>query len=164
MDISLDQTRFSLASMTLDAAGITIIGCQDLSCKEQLETEPMYGNGSIVIGRTIGKLSGTGSLTMLPEEADSLVQQLGPGFGTVYWQLGATFLEVQGSGIYAVSASRVRISSKELKPGEPGGSKGSTIPFELTIDDPINWNGVTIIQLLTQGVISFSAFGLNVSI
>lgn len=166
MQLSLDANRFSLASLNLDCAGVKIIGCQDFTCKEELDSETVYGNGSVSLGSTVGKHSGTGSITLLPEEADSVVQRIGPAFGTVYWSLGATFLELQGGGIYVVTCTRVKLKSKELKPGEAGGAKATTIPMDLVIHDPINWNGYTIVDMLPmiQGGSSFGSFGLSISL
>lgn len=143
---STDQSRLGLASAEADFGGVQLRGIQSLSISDSLDTDPMYGNGSTSIGAPVGMHKAEGQLVTIPEEADSCLQSLGNAFGRVLGSIGLTMAEPDGSGIYSVQLNRVKITKVELNPGEAGGQKGATKTISFIVLDPVDWNGISIIE------------------
>jgi hypothetical protein len=158
---SLDQNRFSFASAELDFGGFKVISVNDLVFKEESPQPEEYGNGPLPVGRVQGQYKGSGDCTILLVEYNDLIQRLGGGFSGKNFNVGATYMELQGDGIMIVDVRGARIVSHELANSE---GKASRMKLSFSIVTPILFNGVGILGT-SNGVGSIGAsFGASVGI
>lgn len=153
MRFSSDDTRLTMASLSLSAGGLVILGIQKLSFTDELSGDPIYGNDSVSVGLPAGQHKAEGSLALLAEVADSLRQSMGPNWMRIPTVASATFFEPLGAGLINYTATRVYLRKIEMDAGKPGGSDPEVETFGLVILDPINWNGA-------PGVVSSATFGI----
>lgn len=140
MRFSSDDTRLSLASLTLFCADTNLRGVQELSLTDELSGDPVYGNDSNAVGLPAGQHKGEGTIGLLNEVAEQMRQNMGPNWGRVPWTASASLYEPFGAGLIIYTATRVYIRKAEGKFGKPGGSDPNIETFGLVILDPINWN------------------------
>lgn len=146
MSWNSDQSRLSLANAAADFNGIVMRGLQNIDIDEQVDSEAVYGNGSVSLGATDGKHSCTLKFSTIPEEADNIVQGLGPAFSRVLGSVGITMTNSVTFENYEIVLTRVKITKKSAKLGDAGGQKPSMVDFECMVMDPVQWNGVDIID------------------
>lgn len=160
---SPDQSRLSLANAAADFSGVTLRALQNVEIDEEVKSEPVYGNGSVSIGAPDGMHSATLKFDTIPEEADNVIQVLGPGFSRVFGQVGVTMQNSVTYDLYDIVMTRVRIIKIGAKLGKAGGSDPSLVSVECQVFDPVIWNGVNIIDNLNgSGGASLGAFSLTV--
>jgi hypothetical protein len=151
MSWNSDQSRLSLANAEADFAGVTMRALQNFEIDEEVAADPVYGNGSVSIGAPDGMHKCTLKFDTIPEEADNLVQKLGSGFSRVLGSVGVTMQNTVSFNFYDIVMTRVRILKKSAKLGKAGGQDPSLITFECMVLDPVQWNGVDIIDNLNGG-------------
>jgi hypothetical protein len=138
---SVDQNRFSLASAELDFNGTKIIGASSPTFSEELPDVMEYGNSNLPVGRVTGQWKGSGEIDLLLVEFDQLVQSLGTGFGQVNFNIGCTYMEVAGDGIYSLQITGCRINKID---GSNEVGKGSRVKCAFNYTQPAQWNGAAI--------------------
>jgi hypothetical protein len=143
---SSDQSRLSLASAEADFSGTTMRGLQSITISEEMSADPMYGNGSVSIGAPIGTHKAELTFKTIPEEADNILQSLGPAATRVLGSVGITMAEPNGANPYLINLTNVRILKMEADLGEAGGQKGSMKTFTCAVYDPVDWNGIGLIE------------------
>lgn len=164
MQWSLNTTRFSLSSLKLSVLGVSVFGVQANKLTEKLEGEMMFGNGPVGIGKVIGKLSSDIELGLIPEMVDTLKQTVGIGYAEIPWSFVASYYEpANPAGIYTVSNDSIWMTEDGLDAAREGAIQ--TLKF--TGQSPMNWNGVTAIDMAARasdpgsiGAI-FASFGLS---
>ncbi len=144
MFFSSQQARFSGASIEGDWQGVTLFGIQSIEITDELDGEPMMGNGSVAIGMPAGSHKASITLETIPEEADALLQRLGNNFSQIPGSVGLSMSEPFGAGVYLVEVTGIYIRSCSFK-AESGGQKGSTKTITGTVLNPVNWNGLRIV-------------------
>lgn len=160
MRFSSDDTRLTLASLTMFCAGTNLRGIQDVGFTDELSGDPIYGNDSISVGMPAGQHKGEGTLGLLTEVADTMRSNMGPNWGRTPWTISVSLYEPLGAGLVTYNATRVYLRKLDAKFGKPGGSDPVVETFGLVILDPIDWNGNPIAvsnggASLTGLVISF---------
>lgn len=158
---ALDQNRFSFASAELDFAGTRVVSVNDLSFKEESPQPEEYGNGPLPVGRVQGNYKGSADCTILLIEYNELIQKLGSGFSKKNFNLGATYMELEGDGIFLVQVMGCRITNQELVNSE---GKASRMKLSFNFVTPIQYNGQGILQSQnSQGTLGVSV-GASISV
>lgn len=154
MIFSLDQNRWSLASAEIDVAGDKMLGVQSLAPKEELTPTDVYGNGPVPVGRTRGIYKGSAELSILLVEFRAIIQKLGNGFGEKTFNIGATYIEINGDGVMPIEITGCRIATPDLSDTNDG--KATVVKVGLSIITPIFWDGLQIINV-NNGVATIGA-------
>ncbi len=144
-----DQSMLSLANAEADFAGVTMRALQNFEIDEEVAADPLYGNGSVALGAPDGMHKCTLKFDTIPEEADNIKQQLGNGFSRVLGAVGVTMQNSITFAFYDIVMTRVRIMKIGAKLGKAGGQDASLFTIECMVLDPVQWNGVDIIDNLT---------------
>lgn len=134
-----DQDRISGATLEGDWNGAVFRGMQKLEVSDEVSRDPMYGNDSIAIGMPVGSVKGEITFETIPEEADEVLNALGPEFYKIPGTVG--FSCMRANGLYLVQLTRVYLNKQQIT-FEGGGQKGSTGTLTGIILDPIDWNGL----------------------
>ncbi len=140
-----DDFRDSLQSMEADWAGTTLRGLQSLKAGDKLKRDRQYGNGSISIGLPAGTHEGDLEIVTIPGEFDNLAANLGNDMTQIPGTVGVAFRRPNGT-IYTVNLTRVYLNEVNLEAGKAGGSDPSLITIPAYVLDPIDWNGLRMIQ------------------
>lgn len=143
---SSDQTRFSLASVEIDVLGTIIRGVQKWTLTDEVSGDPMYGNSSVSIGLPAGQHKAEGAMGLIPEMSDDLRRALGDQWSQVPSTIGITLFEQFGGAPLTYNVTRAYFRKWEGDFGEPGGSKGATENYTITILEPIDLNGLSSIR------------------
>jgi hypothetical protein len=165
MFFSLDQNRWSLAGSELFFGSTKILGCSELTVDEELAGDPVYGNGPTAVGQVLGQHKGTGSFTLLLSEANQMMRDLGPGWGTVPFVLSQMFVEIEGDGIFNLSVFGSRL--RKISLGQTNDPKAAAPKFDFNMTRPVDWNGHSIIDLSNSTVgfaDAFGSFGVNITL
>ncbi|MFT3773011.1 MAG: hypothetical protein QM820_47110 [Minicystis sp.] len=141
MIYSVDQNRFSLASAELDFNGVRILGASSPSFSEELPDNMEYGTGNLPVGRVTGQWKGSGEIDLLLVEFDQLAQSLGDGFGQANFNVGCTYLEIAGDGIFSLQFTGCRINKID---GSNEAGKASRVKVAFNYTQPATWNGFRI--------------------
>ena len=153
---SLNQTRYSLTSLSLAVGGGHVVGTQMTKIGEELGGDLMYGNSPIAMGKVIGQLKGSAQIGIIPEEADELFGRIGLGFGEVPIGLSASLVEIYGAGIYTVSCDTCWLTKPDLDIAKDG----AVITIDLTLASPVSWNGNTILDMAARGITPLGLAGV----
>jgi hypothetical protein len=149
MQWSSAQSRLSLASGEIDIAGVTCRGIQSMDITDEVSADPMYGNAPTAIGAPVGTHKAEITMGTIPEEGDNLLQQLA-AMGVVATRAlasaGVTMSEPNGASPYLIQATNMKLLKVQAKLGEAGGQKGSTMEFTFACYDPVNWNGIQLVE------------------
>jgi hypothetical protein len=157
---SLNSNRWSFASGDIYLDGRRYFGLQNISPKESVKKDPVYGNGRTAIGRVRGQHSASASMDILLTEYNALLEGLGDSFTDVPFDISATFLETSGGdGVFTLGLTQVTIVEHEL--GLSNDGKAAIMKVTLDVVDPISWNGRRICD---QGDgFDVASFGLSFS-
>jgi hypothetical protein len=157
----INPNRLTFASGTASFNNRTFVGLQGMTPKEEIKKEPVYGSGQKPVGMTRGQLSGTFSFEILLSEGDALLQDLGPGFSDVPFDVSGTYMEPGGvDATYTLGVVQCTIKNIETSYANDG--KALTYKFDCALTEPISWNGVKSIDLPEDADVSL--LGLVVSL
>ncbi|MBN1340745.1 MAG: hypothetical protein JXA03_15560 [Bacteroidales bacterium] len=70
--VNINGQVYEWASITANIAGVPVAGITAITYKEEQAMEPVYGAGNRQVGYSTGKITNTGSLTLLMEEVEAL--------------------------------------------------------------------------------------------
>lgn len=157
--VSLNKDLWTFASGIIFLAGDRFRGLQNLDPSEELKKEAVYGNGSVAIGRARGQHSAATSMEMIASEYNFLLDKLGTNFGGAQFNVSATYTENNGDGSFYINLSNVEITKVQMKQSNDG--KALIASIELSVIEPIDWNGKKIIEL--EDDFDFASFGLSLS-
>lgn len=154
-----DGILWSFASAEIDVAGVSVFGVSGLGWKEDVKKEPTYGNGPLPIGRPRGQWSGSADMEILYSEYLTLISVLGDSFTDVSFNIGATYVEVNGPGIMPVQLLSVQIASPEVANTNDG--KATVVKVGLSLIRPVETNGIAIMRSGLGGVTIGASFSLS---
>jgi hypothetical protein len=144
---SINGVRASWAEIEFRIRRMTTLGVRAISYKPSLEPSEVYGAGVRPAGRTRGIAKFEGSIEMLKEESDVLLQVLGDGFGEVPFDIVANYRIDDGSpaqmrgAIHQDVLYGCRIKSVDQSFSQ--GPDGLVVKSDLSIMD-IRLNGLSI--------------------
>lgn len=121
----INGVRHSWSSVSIDVAGRTYGGIQEINYSSKLDAGTVYGAGSQPIGTTTGQGSFTCDLTILLEEYNALVATMGPGYMTAYFDIAVTYSD-EGFVESGLSTMVDTIKSCRLTEVGAAASNGST--------------------------------------
>jgi len=139
-----NQKQYSMSSLDLQLAGVSLFGGSELKLSEKLEPGDVEGQSPVPIGQTTGAWSGEGSIKLPLSEALSAKAQIGNQWGTVAWTGTATFTELDGPGVMTIEILGARFTGAELDGGDRSKASTESLPFKLL--QPCLWNGVKIVE------------------
>lgn len=149
---SSDQIRKSGASMEADFNGVTLRGISKLDMSDEVKRDLEYGNGSLPIGIPAGSYAAELTIETIPEEADNLYASLGSGVASSIGSMGVSFFEPSGGDPIVYNIAGIYIQGRSASV-EAGGQKANRETIKAIITQPIDWNGI---QLVEQ---TFGGFG-----
>ena len=156
---NFDGTLWSFASAEIDCAGRSVFGVSARGWKEELKAENEYGNGPVPIGRPVGQWTGSADMEIVLQEYLTLIQTLGNGYGRVPFNIGATYVEVDGPGVLPVQLLNVRLMSPEVANANDG--KATRVKVGLSLVQPVLVNGLSIIDIGLVSVSIGASFSLS---
>jgi hypothetical protein len=157
----VNGNAFGPASAEVDLRGKTYLGIPTLNFADELQQEDADGNGSVAVGKVVGKYIATCDFEMLLHESKLFFADLGPGYGTVPFNIGCTFTEQPGAGI-----TTVEIIGATVMKRESGYSKGANaIVDKITVKVivPIRRDGLTIVDVARAGASIGAAAGVAIA-
>lgn len=160
---SSDESRLSLANADADFNGVTMRALQSFEIDEEIDSTSVYGNGSVSIGDTDGQHKATLKFDTIPEEAGNILKNLGSSFSRVLGSVGIGMQNSVSGDIYTIELTRVKIVKVSAKLGKGGGQDPSLFTIECKVLDPVDWDGVDIIDNINGGAgVSLGGFDLVV--
>lgn len=125
----INGVRTSWAEIELRAKGRSRYGVKEVSYSSSLEPGEVHGAGVRKLGRTRGVLKHEASITMLKEEADEFVGELGPGFGEVSFEAVVSYAEGAKTKVDTIVGCRI----KNISNSHQQGNEGLTVKLDLDV-------------------------------
>ncbi|MEZ5195115.1 MAG: hypothetical protein R2764_01550 [Bacteroidales bacterium] len=70
--VNINGQVYEWASLTANISGVAVAGITAITYKEDQQMEAVYGSGNRQVGYSSGKITNTGSVTLLMEEVEAL--------------------------------------------------------------------------------------------
>ncbi len=137
MDYPLvNGARHEWSSIEVKIKGATTIGIKEMSYNDKLEPSKVYGLHAQPLGRTRGVYTAEASITLLLDEANTLIQALGDGFKEVVFDITCAYSEGGATITDEIIGCRVKGLDQSLSQGADGAAR----KFDLDVMYII-WNG-----------------------
>ncbi len=137
MDYPLvNGARQEWSSVELKIKGAVAIGVKEFSYNDKLEPTKVYGLHAQPLGRTRGVYSAEASITLLLDEANTLIQALGDGFKEVTFDITCAYSEGGATITDEIIGCRIKGLDQSLSQG----ADGAVRKFDLDVMY-IVWNG-----------------------
>ena len=148
---SSDLYRDSLQGMEFDLNGARGRGIQSLKLEEEVAREPVYGNGQTAIGMPAGTHKASGEFVTIPSEWDVIMSTMGSAITENPGSIGISLRRPNGT-IYTVTLTSVYINNAPAEFGKAGGADPSLFTVPFVVLDPIDWNGLRMVQTPTDPI------------
>lgn len=137
MDYPLvNGSRHEWTSIEVKVKGSIVIGIKELSYNDKLEPTKVYGVHAQPLGRTRGVYSAEASISLLLDEANTLIQALGDGFKEAVFDITCAYSEGGATITDEIIGCRIKGLDASLSQGaDPAVRK-----FDLDVMY-IVWNG-----------------------
>lgn len=137
MDYPLvNGTRHEWTSIEIKVKGQIVLGVKELSYNDKLEPTKVYGVHAQPLGRTRGVYSAEASITLLLDEANTLIQTLGDGFKEQVFDITCAYSEGSSTITDEIIGCRIKGLDQSLSQG----SDATARKFDLDVMY-IVWNG-----------------------
>jgi hypothetical protein len=137
MDYPLvNGTRHEWSSIEIKLAGAITIGVREAAYNDKLEPTKVFGVHAEALGRTRGVYTAEGSITLLLDEANSLIELLGDGFKEVVWDMTVSYSEGGKTITDEIIGCRIKTTDQSLSQGADGLQR----KFDLDVMKVL-WNG-----------------------
>lgn len=148
MDYPLvNGARHEWTSIEAKVNGDIVIGFKEIAYNDKLEPTKVYGVHAQPIGRTRGVYSAEGSMTLYLDEANTLIQKLGPGFKEISFDITVSYTE--GSDTITDEIVGCRIKSLDMSNSQ--GADPTVRKFDLDVMF-IRWGGQESLQNPLKGI------------
>ena len=137
MDYPLvNGTRQEWSSIEAKIAGDVFLGIREIAYNDKLEPTKVYGIHAEPLGRTRGVYLAEGSITLLLDEADTLIQKLGDGFKEKVFDITVAYTE----GGKTIQDEIVGCRIKGVDQSVTQSADGLVRKFDLDVMK-VRWNG-----------------------
>jgi hypothetical protein len=148
MDYPLvNGTRHEWSSIEVKVKGAIVIGLKEVAYNDKLEPTKVYGAHAQPLGRTRGVYLAEGSITLLLDEANTLIQALGDGFKETVFDITIAYSEGGATITDEMIGCRVKSVDQSLSQG----ADGTVRKFDLDVMY-IVWNGKQSLQSPLKGL------------
>lgn len=145
---NINGQRISFASLEAQLPGMPSFTLfKALNYTDKMDPGKVRGNSPIMQGKTMGDYEATGSIELFKEEDSMLIQNLGPGFLTVSFNLVVTYTPIGGQTIIDT------IKGMNFTSGDGSntqGTDGLVVKREF-LAFKILWNGVDPVPAAANG-------------
>lgn len=139
----INGRRYSFSSIEVDVNGRKYTGVKSISYNDGLDPGMARGTSPIPLGHTEGDYEAEASMTMFRAEFDTMLSQLGDGYGEVSFPITATYA-AQGQPTVTDRLPAVRI--KKVTNSNEQGNDPTEVELELVVMTPIERNGRRIVR------------------
>lgn len=139
----INGVAYDWESVTVNMPHGVLVGIQDISYEDELETEAVYGKGSMPLGHGQGNYKASGKLTLLQEEFENILAYCRQANIALY-RLPPIPITVSYAKNGGQTTTRVLRDCKMGKVSEKAaqGAKSLTVDIDITIYGGIDRNGV----------------------
>jgi hypothetical protein len=140
----INGARCSWADIEIKINRVRALAVQEITYNSKLEPGVVRGAGTRVLGRTRGQEEHEGSITLLKEEAQELIDALGDGFGEKAFDIVVSYRLGDESTVAKYSQDtllgcRIKSPDQSLQQG----TDAVKVKFELSVMDVL-YNGKRI--------------------
>lgn len=114
----------------IDDIQFFIMGLKELNYTQKMDPGKAYGTLPYILGRTSGQIECSGSMTLWKQEADQIMEMLGPGFMQRSWSMSVSYAE---SGLPTVTDQLVGVRITSVDVQSSAGNEPIAVKWELSI-------------------------------